>query len=206
MAGEGLDSLWTMIKEVFSGLIDKIIALLPGVATLMKVIDDPLGAAGDAASAVGEGITNVASSGWDWIKDTVSGNAKGGVIVKRPTYLPSTGTVVGEHPTWKGGAARGSAGQSEMVVPFKSGEGQQVLGDFSRSIASAVKNQMGENLNAQMYARIGAAGPAGMGSAPPNIVDASTNTNVTNNTIIRTPSPSGPNLHFEGRDFVHKVA
>ena len=41
---------------------------------------------------------------------------------------------------------------------------------------------------------------------PPAIVDASTVQNVTNNTIIRTPSPSGPNLHFEGRDFVHKIA
>ena len=93
-----------------------------------------------------------------------------------------------------------------MVVPFKSGEGQQVLGDFSTSIANAVKNQMGADLNSQMYARIGAAGPAGMGSAPTNIVDSSTNTNVTNNTIVRTPSPSGPSLHFEGRDFVHKIA
>jgi len=44
-----------------------------------------------------------------------------------------------------------------------------------------------------MYARIGAAGPAGMGSAPPNFVDASTNTNVSNNTLIRPPSPSGQN-------------
>jgi hypothetical protein len=42
--------------------------------------------------------------------------AKGGFIVSRPTYLPSSGVVVGEHPTWKGGAARGSAGQKEMVV------------------------------------------------------------------------------------------
>ena len=92
-----------------------------------------------------------------------------------------------------------------MVVPFKSGEGQQVLGDFSTSIANAVKNRMGENLNAQMYARIGG-DRAGATTAAPNIVDASTVNNVINNTTIRTPSPSGPSLHFEGRDFVHKIA
>jgi len=42
--------------------------------------------------------------------------------------------------------------------------------------------------------------------APTVIQDNSTNQNVTNNTIVRSPSPSGPGLHFEGRDFVHKIA
>ena len=62
-----------------------------------------------------------AIAGKNLVESTIKGEnaAKGGFIVNRPTYLPSSGVVVGEHPTWKGGAAKGSAGQSEMVVPFK---------------------------------------------------------------------------------------
>ena len=32
----------------------------------------------------------------------VTGSARGGIVTK-PAYLPSSGTVVGEHPTWSGG-------------------------------------------------------------------------------------------------------
>ena len=63
----------------------------------------------------------------------------------------------------------------------------------------------GAILNELMMARVGGAGAEG-GGAPTVIQDNSTNQNVTNNTIVRTPSPSGPGLHFEGRDFVHKIA
>jgi len=136
----------------------------------------------------------------------VEGAAKGAVIVNRPTYLPSSGVVVGEHASWSGGkgAAKGGVetgipdGGPEAIVPL----GSDRAGAFFKPIARL----MGEELNAQMYAKIGLGGPAGMGSAPTNIVDSSTVQNVTNNTIIRTPSPSGPSLHFEGRDFVHKIA
>jgi hypothetical protein len=133
----------------------------------------------------------------------VEGAARGAIIVNRPTYLPNSGIVVGEHASYSGrGAAKGgfpNDGGPEAIVPL----GSDRAGAFFDPIAQ----RMGENLNAQMYARIGQErGRGSMYDQVPNVVDASTNTNVTNNTIIRTPSPSGPNLHFEGRDFVHKVA
>ena len=88
-------------------------------------------------------------------------------------------------------------GGPEAIVPL----GSDRAGAFFDPIAQ----RMGENLNAQMYARIGG-DRAGTASPSTNITDASTINNITNNTVIRTPSPSGPNLHFEGRDFVHKIA
>ena len=49
-------------------------------------------------------------------------------------------------------------------------------------------------------------GRGSMYNQPPTIIDASTVQNVSNNTLIRPPSPSGPGLHFERGDFVHKIA
>jgi hypothetical protein len=138
------------------------------------------------------------------IEEKISGMAaRGAFIVNRPSYLPSSGTVVGEHASWSGrGAARGAVGGvpdggPEAIVPL----GSDRAGAFFDPIAQ----RMGETLNAQMYARIGG-DRAGATATAPNIVDASTVNNVINNTTIRTPSPSGPSLHFEGRDFVHKIA
>ena len=61
----------------------------------------------------------------------------------------------------------------------------------------------GATLNQQMMDRM--RGGFRGGSAP-TIIDASTVQNVSNNTLIRPPSPSGPGLHFERGDFVHKIA
>ena len=121
----------------------------------------------------------------------------GGFIVKRPTYLPSSGVVVGEHPTWsgKGGFASGGAGQSEMIVPFQGGEGQQVLGDFSKSIANAV----GAQLNQSAMDKVGLTGAVGVGSTP-TVIDNSSQPIITNNTIINSPEPQGPMLPGVGRD------
>ena len=49
-------------------------------------------------------------------------------------------------------------------------------------------------------------GRGSMYDQPPAIVDASTIQNVTNNTIVRSPSPRGQEMHFERSDFVHKIA
>ena len=49
-------------------------------------------------------------------------------------------------------------------------------------------------------------GKGSMYGQTPTIIDAPTVNNVSNNTVIRSPSPSGPGLHFERRDFVHKIA
>jgi len=118
----------------------------------------------------------------------------GGFIVSRPTYLPSSGVVVGEHPTWKGKnhASKGSAGQKEMVVPFESGEGQAVLAPFSKSIAGAVMNNLAMD-------RVGLGGNGG-GNSGSTTVDSSTQQVITNNTIINSPEPQGPVLPGAGRD------
>jgi hypothetical protein len=137
--------------------------------------------------------------------------ARGGVIVNRPAYLPKSGVIVGEHPSWSGrGAYAGMAGgvpdggrelvtEGGSVIPLEGGRGGQLVANaLAAPIAGAVMNSLAHDA-------IGLRGGAGQTQSS-NIVDASTNTNVTNNTIIRTPSPSGPSLHFEGRDFVHKIA
>jgi hypothetical protein len=149
-----------------------------------------------------EGIIESLQAEQEGLKSQFATAARGAFIVNRPTYLPSSGVVVGEHASYSGrGAARGGIpldGGPEAIVPL----GSDRAGAFFDPIAQ----RMGANLNAQMSARIGNAGPAGMGSAPSNIVDASTINNVTNNTIVRSPSPRGQEMHFERGDFVHKIA
>ena len=145
------------------------------------------------------------------------GFARGGVIVNRPTYLPSSGIVVGESKGYSGGglakaldgppemiirgAAGGmlqSGGGATQVYPLGGPQADNFIQPVAKSIAGATMNQMAME-------KIGMRGPAGMGSTP-TIIDASTVQNVSNNTLIRPPSPSGPGLHFERGDFVHKIA
>jgi len=147
----------------------------------------------------------------------IKGAATGAFVVNRPTYLPSSGIVVGESkassPKGRGLAGGGlvprgftdgppelvqMGGGATQVYPLGGPQADNFIQPVAQSIAGATMNQM-------MMERVGSAGPAGMGAAP-NIVDSSTVNNVTNNTIIRTPSPIGPNLHFERGDFVHKIA
>ena len=139
----------------------------------------------------------------------IKGKARGAIVTK-PAYLPSSGTVVGEHASWSGGKgayAGGFAaappktpdGGDEAIIPLEGQRGGSILAEaLAPSVAGAVLNQM------QMERMIG--GDRAGAAAPPAIIDSSTVNNVTNNTVVRSPSPSGPNLHFEGRDFVHKIA
>ena len=125
-----------------------------------------------------------------------------GAIVTKPAYLPSSNIVVGEHPSWSGkGAAAGAIPDGpggEAIIPLAGERGGAILAEaLAPAIAGAILNEL-------MMARVG--GAEGGGGSPTVIQDNSTNQNVTNNTIVRTPSPSGPGLHFEGRDFVHKIA
>ena len=126
--------------------------------------------------------------------------ARGVFIVNRPTYLPSSGTVVGEHASWSGkGAARGGIpldGGPEAIVPL----GSDRAGAFFDPIAQ----RMGQNLNAQMYDRIaGTAGGQGTGT---NVVttDSSVNTTVINE------APRFTNANGDDRigasDFVRRIS
>jgi len=128
--------------------------------------------------------------------------ASGGVVVTRPTYLPSSGTIVGEHPSWSGrGAFSGGVpiadGPQEAIIPLH--EASEFIDPMGRSIAGSVLNQMA-------VSRIGmqTGGPAGMGSAPV-IMDNSTMVQH-NNTTTTITNPIGQMLPGESDDFVHKVA
>ena len=148
----------------------------------------------------------------DWVENIVMGAIPGGTegsargaIVTKPAYLPASGTVVGEHASWSGkGAQAGGTtlvpdGGDEAIIPLEGQRGGSILAEaLAPAIAGAILNEL-------MMARTGGAGAEG-GGGQTIIQDNSTNQNVTNNTVVRSPSPSGPGLHFEGRDFVHKIA
>ena len=124
----------------------------------------------------------------------VEGAARGGIIVNRPTYLPSSGIVVGEHGTYTGkGYASGgiSDGGPEAIVPLGGVRGQQIMSPLAQSIAGSVMNQL------QMD-RVGLQADTGGGSQ--NVIDSSSTQIVNNNTIINPPKPSGPMLPGAGRD------
>ena len=150
-----------------------------------------------------------ALAGEDVVEQAVIRKAKGsarGAIVTKPAYLPASGTVVGEHASWSGGKGAQAGGVppipdggSEAIIPLDGQRGGAILAEaLAAPIAGAILNEL-------MMARAGGAGAEG-GGGQTIIQDNSTNQNVTNNTVVRSPSPSGPGLHFEGRDFVHKVA
>jgi hypothetical protein len=138
-----------------------------------------------------------------------SSQAKGAIVTK-PAYLPSSGTVVGEHSTWSGGkGAQGGGvpipvsdvpkGGKEAIIPLEGQLGGAILAEaLAPAIAGAILNEL-------MMARVGGAGAEG-GGGQTVIQDNSTSQNVTNNTIVRSPSPRGREMHFERGDFVHKIA
>ena len=125
----------------------------------------------------------------------VNTSARGGIIVNRPAYLPTSGTVIGEHGTFNGrGAARGmiSDGGPEAVIPLSSGRAQGFITPIAASIAGQVMNNLAMD-------RVGMGGAGGMNSAP-TVIDNSSQPIITNNTIINSPEPQGPMLPGAGRD------
>ena len=101
------------------------------------------------------------------VKDTsargsiIKGRAAKGAIVTKPAYLPSSGTVVGEHASWSGkGAAGGGVpdGGSEAIIPLDGERGGAILAEaLAPAIAGAILNEL-------MMARVGGAGAEGGGS------------------------------------------
>ena len=128
--------------------------------------------------------------------------ARGGFIVNKPTYLPNSGVVVGEHGTYSGrGAAAGGIadGGPEAVIPLSSSRAGAFIDPMARSVAGQVMNQL------QMERMSG--GSAGMeGASVVTGNDMSSNQVDNSTTVINSPSPIGQMLPDEGRDFVSKVA
>ena len=131
---------------------------------------------------------------------TEKGLARGGFIVNKPTYLPNSGVVVGEHGTYSGrGAAYGGIadGGPEAVIPLSSTRAGAFIDPMAQSIAGQIMNRL------QMERMSGGAG----GGGGATIVTDSSSSQVNNNTtVINNPSPIGQTLPDEGRDFVSKVA
>jgi hypothetical protein len=129
------------------------------------------------------------------------GLARGGFIVNKPTYLPSSGIVVGEHGTYSGrGAAAGGIadGGPEAVIPLSSSRSGAFIDPMARSVAGAVMNQL------QMERGMMSGGGSDASVVTGN--DMSNNQVSNNTTVINNPSPIGQTLPDEGRDFVSKVA
>ena len=102
----------------------------------------------------------------------------GGVVVTRPTYLPSSGIVVGEHPSWSGrGAYSGGIpdGPQEAIIPLH--EASEFIDPMGRSVAGAVLNQM-----AMEGSMMRNGGGGGM-STVPVVMDNSTTIQKKNTTI-----------------------
>ena len=131
------------------------------------------------------------------------GMARGGFIVNQPTYLPSSGRMIGEHGTYTGGGlAYGGIpdGGPEAVIPLSSTRAGAFIDPMARSVAGAVLNQLA-------MSRVGMSGGAGgSGASVVTGNDMSSNQVSNNTTVINNPSPIGQTLPDEGRDFVSKVA
>ena len=135
------------------------------------------------------------------LENQLQGLASGGYVVNRPTYLPSSGLVIGEHSSWSGrGAYSGGIpdGPPELigsggVIPLH--QASEFIDPMGRSVAGAVMNQLAME-------RI--SDGAGGGSAPTIITDNST-TVQNNDNSTRIPSPGGFMLPDEGREFVSKI-
>jgi hypothetical protein len=203
----GITPLFEMIKKIFTDLFDQILSLIPGKETLdkvMKVIDDPVGAVGDAAGNIADAVSGGASSLLSWATgggDEKEGAARGGFIVNKPTYLPNSGVVVGEHGTYSGsGASYGGIadGGPEAVIPLSSTRAGAFIDPMAQSVAGQVMNRL------QMERMSGGGGGGNTVIDSGNDMSSSQVNN--NTTVINNPSPIGQTLPDEGRDFVSKVA
>ena len=128
----------------------------------------------------------------------LNGLARGGFIVNQPSYLPGSGIVVGEHGTYGSGLAYGGIadGGPEAVIPLSSPRAGAFIDPMAQSVAGMVMNRL------QMERMGGGAG----GGGATVVTDARSYETNDNTTVINNPSPIGPMLPNEGRDFVSKVA
>jgi len=121
----------------------------------------------------------------------VTGQARGGFVVNKPTYLPDSGIVVGDSI---GGIDKD--GGPEAVIPLSD--------PLAKPFFDIISKNIGQQLNRlQMERMSGAGGMAGASVVTGN--DMSSKQVSNNTTVINNPSPRGQMLPDEGRDFVSKV-
>jgi hypothetical protein len=185
---KSLDSF--SFSEIFNNILDSIYAFVN------KIFNSP----GELLKSGGSALKGMLPS---WMGGAPSGgDARGGFIVNQPTYLPSSGRMIGEHGTYTGGglAYGGIAdGGPEAVIPLSSTRAGAFIDPMARSVAGQVMNRL------QMERMSG--GSAGMeGASVVTGNDMSSNQVNNNTTVVNNPSPIGQTLPDEGRDFVSKVA
>ena len=121
--------------------------------------------------------------------------ARGGVIVNKPAYLPSSGVVIGESPVFSGrGLARGGVavpdGGSEAVIPFDQ-RGIQIMTDaIGKPVAGATLNEL-------QVARTMVTNNV---SSEPVVIDNSQQPTIINQTNVSSPQTRGNPLPGMGRD------
>ena len=126
------------------------------------------------------------------IKDT---SARGGVIVNKPAYLPSSGVVIGESPVFSGrGLAKGGVavpdGGSEAVIPFDQ-RGIQIMTDaIGKPVAGATLNEL----------QVARTMVTNNMSSEPVVIDNSSQPTVINQTNVSSPQTRGNPLPGMGRD------
>ena len=131
------------------------------------------------------------------------------MVVNKPAYLPSSGTVVGEHSAWASG--KGKTAYAGGAIPMggvpDAPGGEVIIPSNQRGIEFATKVYgipVAEKINAAMMARLGMTGPEQMGGQPVIVQD---NTQaVQQHQHIHIPAPDGQTLPGERGNFVHKVA
>ena len=185
---KSLDSF--SFSEIFNNILDSIYAFVN------KIFNSP----GELLKSGGSALKGMLPS---WMGGAPSGgDARGGFIVNQPTYLPSSGRMIGEHGTYTGGglAYGGIAdGGPEAVIPLSSTRAGAFIDPMARSVAGQVMNRL------QMERMSG--GSAGMEGASVVTGNDMSSSQVNNNTtVVNNPSPIGQTLPDEGRDFVSKVA
>ena len=121
--------------------------------------------------------------------------ARGGVIVNKPAYLPSSGVVIGESPVFSGrGLARGGVavpdGGSEAVIPFDQ-RGIQIMTDaIGKPVAGATLNEL----------QVARTMVTNNMSSEPVVIDNSQQPTIINQTNVSSPQTRGNPLPGMGRD------
>ena len=183
---EFLDQIYSFVNNLFDFDLAAIAnSIIPEDSFLRKFVPESLFQSADKAVEKTNGV---------------GGDARGAVIVNRPSYLPSSGRVIGEAKTYTGrGLAYGGVrpgpipldGGPEAVIPLSGSQAQAFIEPVANAIA-------GQSLNQMAMDRVGMQNT--VASAGPTIVDNSTNTQNYNETNVRSPSANSPHVYGEFSD------
>ncbi len=126
--------------------------------------------------------------------DAPKTQARGGIVTK-PLYLPSSGVVVGEHPTFSGRGAY-AGGLTRGIPDRKNNTGMEAIIPLDQRGIEVMKKAVGADLNdAAMVAAL-RGGPGGGGFVNNNFDNSVTN-NVRNDYSIRSTNARGRQLPGE---------